>query len=79
MAISARRSAASLGGERWLLSHDLSRYTDAPVIDLRYFTFLPDFIPEPVVRLLAPIERRLEASSLRKYSAHDMAVLRRAS
>jgi len=66
------------GVERWLLPHELSRYTDAPVIDVRYFTFLPDFIPEPVVRLLAPIERRLEASSLRKYSAHYMAVLRKA-
>lgn len=67
------------GVERWLLPHELSRYTDTPVIDVRYFTFLPDFIPEPVVRLLAPIERRLEASSLRKYSAHYMAVLQKAT
>ena len=67
------------------LDHDLdlrpdrlAQYTKAPVVDVRYFTFLPDFVPRPIVRLLTPIERWLEASALRAYSAHYMAVLEKA-
>jgi 2-polyprenyl-3-methyl-5-hydroxy-6-metoxy-1,4-benzoquinol methylase len=67
------------GVERWLLPHRLAQYTRAPVIDVRYFTFLPDFVPGPIVRALTPAERLLEASRLRGYSAHYMAVLRKDS
>jgi SAM-dependent methyltransferase len=66
------------GVERWLLPTRMAMYTDAPLVDIRYFTFFPDFLPQPVVRLLSPIERALEASSLNVYSAHYMAVLRKA-
>ena len=65
------------GVERWLLPHRLAMYTDAPVVDLRYFTFLPDFLPQALVRLAAPIERLLESSPFAPYSAHYMAVLRK--
>ena len=65
------------GVERWLLAHKLSTYTDAPVVDVRYFTFLPDFVPSAIVRLLAPVERLLERSAARVYSAHYMAVWRK--
>ena len=65
------------GVERWLLPHRLAVYTDAPLVERRYFTFLPDFLPQAIVRLLAPIERLLEASPLGPYSAHYMAVLRK--
>ncbi|HUR35506.1 MAG TPA: methyltransferase domain-containing protein [Vicinamibacterales bacterium] len=65
------------GVERWLLAHKLDGYTDAPVVDVRYFTFLPDFVPAPLVRLLSPLERFLERSSARVFSAHYMAVLRK--
>jgi len=65
------------GVERWLLPHRLPAYTSLPVQQVEYFTFLPEFVPATVVRLLAPIERRLERSSLRCYSAHYMAVLRK--
>jgi ubiquinone/menaquinone biosynthesis C-methylase UbiE/uncharacterized membrane protein YbhN (UPF0104 family) len=64
------------GVERWLLPQQLGQYTDAPVADVRYFTFLPDFVPQPIARLLGPLERWLESSSLRVYSAHYMAVLK---
>lgn len=67
------------GVERWLLPHRLDTYTSVPVQHIRYFTFLPDFIPGPLVRLLTPIERLLEASPLRIYAAHYLAVLRKAS
>lgn len=65
------------GIERWLLPHRLSMYTPAQVVDVRYFTFLPDFIPALVMRVLAPFERLLEASAMRAYSAHYMTVLRK--
>jgi len=65
------------GVERWLLPHRLTVYTDVPVADIRYFTFLPEFLPRRLVSLLTPIERLLEASPLRAYSAHYMAVLRK--
>ena len=65
------------GVERWLLAHELGQYTAAPVVDVRYFTFLPDFVPAAIVKLLAPIERALEQSRAKAYSAHYMAVLRK--
>jgi SAM-dependent methyltransferase/uncharacterized membrane protein YbhN (UPF0104 family) len=65
------------GVERWLLPDRLAQYTDVRVIDIRYFTFLPDFIPPALVRLLHPLEGRLEASFLGPYAAHYMAVLRK--
>ena len=65
------------GVERWLLPHRLSAYTPAPVIEIHYFTFLPDFLPGPIVRLLRPLERLLEASPIRAWSAHYMAVVQK--
>lgn len=65
------------GIERWLLAHRLDRYTNASVVQVQYFTFLPDFIPQPIARLLRPLERALERSSLAPYSAHYMAVLQK--
>jgi 2-polyprenyl-3-methyl-5-hydroxy-6-metoxy-1,4-benzoquinol methylase len=63
------------GVERWLRADRMARYTEAPVVEVRYFTFLPDFVPQALVRLLAPFERLLERSSLKVLSAHYMAVL----
>ncbi len=65
------------GTERWLLPHRLGRYTDATVRSIEYFTFLPEFVPALVLRLLRPLEAMLEASPLRVYSAHYMAVLQK--
>jgi SAM-dependent methyltransferase len=62
------------GIERWLRPDRLDMYTEARLMDVRYFTFLPDFMPRVLVRLLAPIEQMLERSFLRVYSAHYMAV-----
>jgi SAM-dependent methyltransferase len=62
------------GVERWLLPHRLGEFTDLPQRGIEYFTFLPDFVPLPIVRRLAPLERRLEASRFGKYSAHYVAV-----
>jgi len=65
------------GVERWLLPHEMAVYTEVPVSETRYFTFLPEFLPSVVVRLMRPIERVLEASPLAPYSAHYMAVFRK--
>ena len=65
------------GVERWLLPTRMPMYTDAPLVDLRYFTFFPDFLPQPMVRLLSPIERVIESSPFKVYSAHYMAVFRK--
>ena len=65
------------GIERWLLAHELNRYSDAPVVRVEYFTFLPDFVPAPLVALFSPVERWLERSTFRVFSAHYMAVLRK--
>ena len=43
--------------------------------DVEYFTFLPDFVPARVLRLMAPLERALEKSFLRSWSAHYVARL----
>ena len=45
--------------------------------EIEYFTFLPEFLPALLQRLFRPLERRLELSSWRKYSAHYMAALQR--
>jgi ubiquinone/menaquinone biosynthesis C-methylase UbiE len=44
---------------------------------ISYFTFVPEFLPEIILRAFRPVERWLEASPLRKYSAHYMATLTR--
>lgn len=64
------------GVERWLLPHRLELYTRQPIVEVQYFTFLPDFVPQRLVRVLRPIERLLEISPLRVYSAHYMAVVK---
>lgn len=62
------------GVERWLLPHRMQPYTETPVADTRYFTFLPDFVPQSIVRPLRPLEAWLERSPLKAYSAHYMCV-----
>jgi 2-polyprenyl-3-methyl-5-hydroxy-6-metoxy-1,4-benzoquinol methylase/uncharacterized membrane protein YbhN (UPF0104 family) len=65
------------GTERWLLPHRLAAYTDAPVVATEYFTFMPEFAPSAALALFRPLERLLERSPLRVYSAHYMAVLQK--
>lgn len=65
------------GTEQWLLAHKFEIYTSAPVVEVRYFTFLPDFLPALLVKLGEPVERFLERSAARVFSAHYMVVLRK--
>lgn len=45
--------------------------------EITYFTFLPEFIPQPLLRIARPLERWLESSPFKRYSAHYMATLLR--
>ena len=67
------------GVERWLRADRMATYTNAPVVDVRYFTFLPEFVPRAIVRALSPVERLLEQSAFGVYSAHYMAVIQKPS
>lgn len=64
------------GNERWLRPGALPAVPGARwTADVRYFTFLPDFVPAPVLRACAPLESALERSRFRRFSAHYEACL----
>jgi len=64
------------GTELWIRPHVLPATAEAQWRDeVDYFTFLPDFLPAGLVRPLGGLERALERSSVRRYSAHYMARL----
>ena len=48
-----------------------------PDADITWVTAFPDFVPAPVVRAFSPLERLLERSAARVYSAHYMAAIRK--
>jgi SAM-dependent methyltransferase len=59
-----------LGTERWLDARRLPVAPDAALEQINYFTFLPDFTPPAIYRLLAPLEAALEQSGAAPWSAH---------
>jgi SAM-dependent methyltransferase len=64
------------GTERWILPSALPAAPGAAwAAEAQYFTFTPDFVPSALQRLLGGIERTLERSALRGYSAHYQACL----
>lgn len=64
------------GNERWVLPTALPPVRGARwSSEVRYFTFLPDFVPAGILRAFAGLERRLEQSSFRRFSAHYQACL----
>lgn len=63
------------GTELWIHPRAWTQVKGFTLVDLRYFTFLPDFVPRGLMGPLLALERRLEASSLRSYSVHYFAVL----
>jgi SAM-dependent methyltransferase len=59
------------GTEKWIRPGRLPRVEGAEwEREITYFTFLPDFVPAALLRSLAPLERALERSPLRQWSAH---------
>jgi SAM-dependent methyltransferase len=64
------------GNERWILPGDLLAVSGATWLsEVDYFTFIPDFVPGFIQKMLGRLERRLEESNLRRFSAHYQAVL----
>ncbi len=66
-----------VGTERWIDPYYWENVNGMKLVSLQYFTFLPDFIPQWLMRPFLALERRLEASSLYSYSVHYMAVLQK--
>jgi ubiquinone/menaquinone biosynthesis C-methylase UbiE len=65
------------GIERWLHPASWTRTEGFNLERVEYFTFVPDFLPRFLLRLVLPVERWLERGRFRAYSAHYMAVLRK--
>jgi SAM-dependent methyltransferase len=64
------------GTEHWILPSGLPAVEGAAwLADVRYFTFMPDFVPSAAQGLLQGVERTLERSALRRFSAHYQACL----
>jgi SAM-dependent methyltransferase len=64
------------GNERWVLPTALPPVPGARwSTDVHYFTFLPDFVPARILAWFANLERALEQSSFRRFSAHYQACL----
>ncbi len=65
------------GTELWLTPQNVDELSPIPVIGGEYFTFLPEFAPRLWQATLGFLERWLEQSRLRRYSAHYMLVCRK--
>ena len=71
-----RHLTRTLFAEKWIRPSQLPRVAGAEwEREIAFFTFLPDFVPTALLRLLAPFERALERSPLRHLSAHYTATL----
>ncbi len=63
------------GTELWIHPRTWNNVSGFALRDVRYFTFLPDFVPRALMAPLAALEKRLEAGALQSYSVHYLAVL----
>ncbi len=66
-----------LGDERWIAPYSIPLPDNAELEVVEFFTFVPDFAPIWLLNALEPLEKILERSFLRTYSAHYMAVIRK--
>lgn len=64
------------GTEEWILPSRLPRVDGQRWLDrIVFFTFLPEFVPQRLIKVFGSLERMLEQSRFRIYSAHFMASL----
>ncbi|GIX42095.1 MAG: hypothetical protein KatS3mg129_1828 [Leptospiraceae bacterium] len=65
------------GTEIWIEPYkDSFIFEKFKILNIEYFTFLPDFIPEFLMKFLEKLENKLEKSNFfRKYSAHFCLIL----
>ncbi len=66
------------GDEEWVMHDDPPRCHPALMPpEVRYFTFLPDFLPEFLLAPLVGLEKMLERSHFKHYSAHFMVIYKK--
>ena len=65
------------GTEWWIEPQRWEKIEGMKLHIIKYFTFMPDFIPHFFMKPCAAFERILESGRLRFYSVHYMAVLRK--
>ena len=65
------------GTEIWLEPRKWQSRIELKLDDVKYFTFLPDFLPAWLLRPFLALERRLETSRLGHLSVHYMAIFRK--
>lgn len=63
------------GTEQWVPPARWESSSGMELSGIRYFTFVPDTIPKPLLPLFLAIERRLERSVVAPYAVHYMAIL----
>jgi uncharacterized protein (TIRG00374 family) len=65
------------GVEIWIYPKQLEQPQLFELEKVDYFTFLPDFIPRRIIKMMTGLEDVLEKSLLKRYSAHYMAILKK--
>jgi ubiquinone/menaquinone biosynthesis C-methylase UbiE len=65
------------GGENWLKVKLFKNHYPLEFENVEYFTFIPNFIPPSWLNTAKKVEKILESSILKKYSAHYAVVLRK--
>ena len=65
------------GTEQWIPPGQWNASPELRLEALRYFTFLPDWVPRALLAPLLALERRLEAGRFAHFAVHYMAVLRK--
>jgi ubiquinone/menaquinone biosynthesis C-methylase UbiE len=65
------------GTEYWIKPETWKGLQSLHFVDLQYFTFIPDFLPQTITARLLGLEKRLESSRFRPFSVHYMAVLQK--
>lgn len=65
------------GTESWIEPQRWEKIEGMKFLFVKYFTFIPDFIPNFLMRPSLSFEKKLESGRLRFYSVHYMAVLQK--
>jgi ubiquinone/menaquinone biosynthesis C-methylase UbiE/uncharacterized membrane protein YbhN (UPF0104 family) len=65
------------GTEYWITPETWQGLQSLRFVELQYFTFIPDFLPQTITARLLSLEKRLEGSRFRPFSVHYMAVLQK--
>ena len=75
--ILAQPCSIDIGTERWIEPERLENLNGLELLNVQYFTFLPDYLPKFLMRPFLLMERALEAGWLRRYTVHYMATLQK--